>query len=164
MRPSRCVTAARAASVCFSRSPKLWLGLLSTTTTATEGSASRSSLVSDGLASASAAKASATARTSAPRLLITISSSAATVATAIAAHSTSLGTSGEKVIPKPKGLPSFSCLSVVSARGQPGICSTRRSAGVYCDRPPARTDDSIRRTLYCPSRSSSAGICTWSAL
>ena len=29
MRPSRCVTAARAASVCFSRSPKFWLGLLS---------------------------------------------------------------------------------------------------------------------------------------
>ena len=67
MRPSRWVTAARAASVCFSRSPKFWLGLLSTTTTATEGSASRSSRVSDGFASASATKASATVRRIAPR-------------------------------------------------------------------------------------------------
>jgi hypothetical protein len=58
-------------------------------------------LVSDGLASASATKPSAIARSHAPRLLITISSSAASVAAAIAAHSTSLGTSGEKVIPKP---------------------------------------------------------------
>ncbi len=103
MRPSRCVTAARAASVCFSRSPKFWLGLLSTTTTATEGSASRSSRVSDGLASASAANASASARMIEPRLRIASSSSAATIATPIAAHRISLGTSGEKVIPKPKG-------------------------------------------------------------
>ena len=101
MRLSRCVTAARAASVCFSRSPKLWLGLLSITTTATEGSASRSSRVSDGLASASAPKASATARIHAPRLLITSSSVPTIAATAIAAHRISLGTSGANVIPKP---------------------------------------------------------------
>ena len=62
------VSAARAASVCFARSPKFWLGLLSTTTTATEVSGSRSSRVSDGLASASTSSASASARTSAPRL------------------------------------------------------------------------------------------------
>src|SRR6187549_1564121 len=102
MRPSRCVIAARASSVCFCRSPKFWLGLLSTTTTATDGRDSRSSFVSDGLASASAAKASAIARTNAPRLLITMSSTAAMVATASAAHSTWLGTSGENAIPKPK--------------------------------------------------------------
>ena len=43
----------RAASVCALRSPKFWLGLLSTMTAATEGIGSRSSRVSDGLASAS---------------------------------------------------------------------------------------------------------------
>ena len=41
------------------RSPNSWLGLLSTTTTATEVSGSRSSRVSDGLASASTNSASA---------------------------------------------------------------------------------------------------------
>ena len=37
MRPSRSTNAARTASVCLLRSPKSWLGLLSTTTTATRG-------------------------------------------------------------------------------------------------------------------------------
>ena len=65
---SRSTTAARAASVCCVRSPKLWLGLLSTTTTATELSGSRCSRVSDGLASASTISASASVRIAAPRL------------------------------------------------------------------------------------------------
>ena len=76
MRPSRSASAARAASVCLVRSPKSWLGLLSTTTAATEVSGSRSSRVSEGLASASTNSASATARTQAPRLRASNSSSA----------------------------------------------------------------------------------------
>ena len=52
---------ARAVSVCFVRSPKFWLGLLSTTTATTEDSGSRSSRVNDGLASASTIMASASA-------------------------------------------------------------------------------------------------------
>ena len=50
------------------RSPKFWLGLLSTTTATTEDSGSRSSRVNDGLASASTIIASASARINAPRL------------------------------------------------------------------------------------------------
>ena len=59
MRPSRSATALRASSVCCVRLPKFWLGLLSTTTTATELSGWRSSRVSDGLESASTISASA---------------------------------------------------------------------------------------------------------
>ena len=47
--PSRSASAARAASVCAVRSPKFWLGLLSTTIAATEVSGSRSSRVNDGI-------------------------------------------------------------------------------------------------------------------
>ena len=68
MRPSRSASSARAVSVCFGRSPKFWLGLLSTTTATTEDSGSRSSRVNDGLASASTISASASARTAQPRL------------------------------------------------------------------------------------------------
>ena len=88
MRPSRSASAARAASVCFARSPKFWLGLLSTTTTATEVSGSRSSRVSDGLASASTNSASAMVRTKAPRLRPNTISSEITNAAAAAAHRT----------------------------------------------------------------------------
>ena len=88
MRPRRSASAARAASVCFSRSPNSWLGLLSTTTTATEVSGSRSSRVSDGLASASTNSASAMVRTKAPRVRPNTISSEITNATAAAAHRT----------------------------------------------------------------------------
>ena len=74
MRLSRSMRAARAASVCCVRSPKFWLGLLSTMTAATEGIGSRSSRVSEGLASASTISASASARSGAPRLRATSSS------------------------------------------------------------------------------------------
>ena len=63
MRPSRSISAARAASVCCWRSPKFWLGLLSTTTAATEVSGSRSSRVKEGFASASTISNSAMVRT-----------------------------------------------------------------------------------------------------
>src|SRR5580693_2660657 len=98
--PKRSTTAARAASVCWVRSPKLWLGLLSTTTTATEESGSRSSRVSDGLASASTTSASASARIVAPRLRDTNSNSASTTAAATAAHNTGSATSGANAIPR----------------------------------------------------------------
>ena len=88
MRASRSCSAARAASVCCVRSPKPWLGLLSTMTTSTEVSGSRSSRVSDGLASASTMQASAAMRIAAPRLRTKISSPAITSATASAIHST----------------------------------------------------------------------------
>jgi hypothetical protein len=68
------------------RSPKFWLGLLSTTTTATEESGSRSSRVSDGLASARTISASPSARMVAPRLRETNSNKDNTTATAIAAQ------------------------------------------------------------------------------
>src|SRR5258706_2594795 len=87
-------------SVCAARSPKFWLGLLSTTTTATEESGSRSSRVSDGLPSASTSSASAPARMSAPRLRETSISAAMAAAIAAAAHTYSIGMSGEKLIPK----------------------------------------------------------------
>src|SRR6202035_1036423 len=90
---SRSTTAVRAASVCCVRSPKFWLGLLSTTTTATEESGSRSSRVSDGLPSASA-------RIVAPRLRDTNSNSARITAAAMAAHNTGSATSGANAIPR----------------------------------------------------------------
>src|SRR3984893_7339362 len=98
--PSRSTTAARAASVCCVRSPKFWLGLLSTTTTATEESGSRSSRVSDGLASASTTSASASARIVAPRLRDTNSNSARMTAAAMAAHNMGSATSGANAIPR----------------------------------------------------------------
>ena len=49
MRLSLSVRATRAASVCWARSPKFWLGLLSTMTAATDGIGSRSSRVSEGI-------------------------------------------------------------------------------------------------------------------
>ena len=88
MRPSRSASSARAVSVCFRRSPKFWLGLLSTTTATTEDSGSRSSRVNDGLASASTIMASASARTAQPRLRAKASSATSTIASATAAHST----------------------------------------------------------------------------
>src|SRR3984957_15785488 len=98
--PSRSTTAARAASVCCVRSPKLWLGLLSITTTATEESGSRSSRVSDGLASASTTSASASARIVAPRLRDTNSNNTSTTAAATAVHNTGSATSGANAIPR----------------------------------------------------------------
>ena len=74
MRLSRSTSVARAASVCALRSPKFWLGLLSTMTAATEGIGSRSSRVNEGLASASTISASASARIGAPRLRASSSS------------------------------------------------------------------------------------------
>src|SRR6478736_7058530 len=100
MRRSRSSTAARASSVCRVRSPKFWLGLLSTTTTATALSGSRSSRVSDGLASASAMSSSATTRIAPPRLRETIKSSASTTAAAIAAHNIWSGTRGAQATPR----------------------------------------------------------------
>ena len=82
IRPRRSISAARAASVCCWRSPKFWLGLLSTTTAATEVSGSRSSRVKDGLASASTIKRRAMVRTTAPRLRPNRSSAATISATA----------------------------------------------------------------------------------
>ncbi len=99
MRDNRSVTAARAASVWAARSPKFWLGLLSTTTTATEVRGSRSSRVSDGLASASTISASAPARIRAPRLRVSASNAATTAATAAAAQTNSIETRGEKLMP-----------------------------------------------------------------
>ena len=89
MRLSRSTSVARAASVCAVRSPKFWLGLLSTMTAATEGIGSRSSRVSDGLASASTISASAMARSGAPRLrAIEQQWPRSATATANAAHTT----------------------------------------------------------------------------
>ena len=88
MRPSRSANCARAVSVWAWRSPKPWLGLLSTTTVTTDDSGSRSSRVNDGLASASTIKSSAVARTKAPRLRTDSSSAPSTSATASAAQST----------------------------------------------------------------------------
>ena len=102
------------------RLPKFWLGLLSTTTAATEDSGSRSSRVKDGLASASSTSASAATRTAAPRERPSSSSAEITTIAASAIHSTIVGTRGVNAIP-------------------------------YC-------------MDYCPSRSISAGTCTWSAL
>src|SRR6266849_1075834 len=101
MRLSRCTRAASEDSVCAVRSPKLWLGLLSITTAATEGRGSRSSRVSDGLASAATRSTSAIVRISAPRVRLANSSSAITATAAMPAHITTSGTSGEKVRPKP---------------------------------------------------------------
>src|SRR6476646_5884093 len=70
MRRSRSSTAARASSVCRVRSPKFWLRLLSTTTTAP------------------------------PRLRETIKSSASTTAAAIAAHNIWSGTRGVQATPR----------------------------------------------------------------
>ena len=100
MRFSRPTIAARAASVCCARSPKFWLGLLSTTTTATEDSGSRSSRVSEGLASASTISASASERTTAPWLRETNSSSDRITAAATAAQRTCIPTSGANATPK----------------------------------------------------------------
>ena len=97
---SRSTTAARAASVCWVRSPKLWLGLLSTTTTATEFSGSRCSRVSDGLASASTIKASASVRIAAPRLRDTKSSTENRHAAAIAAHNSGALMRGANATPR----------------------------------------------------------------
>ena len=88
IRPSRSISAARAVSVCCRRSPKFWLGLLSTTTTATEVSGSRSSRVKEGFASASTISSSAIVRTTAPRLRAKNSSPATISATARPAHTT----------------------------------------------------------------------------
>ena len=87
-RPSRSASWARTASVCCVRSLKSWLGLLSTTTTATDVSGSRSSRVIEGLASASTNNASAMARASAPRLRPNTTRSDTANATATAAHTT----------------------------------------------------------------------------
>jgi hypothetical protein len=99
MRDRRWATAARAASAWVVRSPNDWLGLLSTTTTATDVSGSRSSRVSDGLASASTSSASAAMRTATPRLRANTSSAATTAAIAAAAHTKATGTRGEKLMP-----------------------------------------------------------------
>src|ERR1700722_3705775 len=100
MRPKRATIAARASSVCRARSPKFWLGLLSTTTTATELSGSRSSRVNDGLASASTISASPSARMVAPRLRDTNSSNDRTAAAAIAAQRIWALTSGANATPR----------------------------------------------------------------
>src|SRR5229473_485146 len=100
MRASRCASAARTASVCASRSPNPWLGLLSMITTATEDSGWRSSRVKEGLASASASNARPAMRSGAPRLRMKTRSPATNVTAAKAAHSTSTGTSGANAIPK----------------------------------------------------------------
>ena len=100
MRLRRLTMAARAASVCCARWPKFWLGLLSTTTTATEDSGSRSSRVSEGLASASTINASARERRTAPWLRETNNSNAKPTAAATPAHSSGIPTSGANATPK----------------------------------------------------------------
>ena len=124
--PLICLRLSTSASLAFSvslvRSPNFWLGLLSTTTTATEDSGSRSSRVNEGLASASRISASAVTRIAAPRARPSSSSAAITTMAASASHSTREGTRGVNAMP-------------------------------YCILRP-----------YCPSRSISAGACTWSAL
>src|SRR5271154_3038291 len=100
MRLKRLTMAARASSVWRMRSPKFWLGLLSTTTTATELSGSRSSRVSEGLASASTMSAMPTARIAAPGLRDTKSSKVRTQAAANAAQRIWTLTRGANATPK----------------------------------------------------------------
>ena len=88
MRLSAFSMASAACTVCFSRSPKFWLGLLSTMTAATDGIGSRSSRVSDGLASARIIRPMAMARTTAPRPRVNSSSTEMTMATPNAVHTT----------------------------------------------------------------------------
>ena len=88
MRLSRSTKAARAACVCALRSPKSWLGLLSTMTATTEGIGSRSSRVKEGLASASTISPSASARIAAPRLRASSSMTEISAAAPKAAHTT----------------------------------------------------------------------------
>jgi hypothetical protein len=88
MRLSRSTSVARAASVWALRSPKSWLGLLSTMTAATEGIGSRSSRVSEGLASASTINPSATARMAAPWLRASSSTTEISKLAPKAAHTT----------------------------------------------------------------------------
>ena len=85
---SRSTSALRTSSVCLLRSPKSWLGLLSTMTAATEGIGSRSSRVKDGLASASTIRPSAMARSTAPRLRASNSSTEITTDAPKAAQTT----------------------------------------------------------------------------
>src|SRR5579863_5317071 len=100
MRCSRSTRAARACSACWLRSPKFWLGLLSTITTATKDNGCRSSRVSDGLASASTMSASASARNAAPRLRARNSASTRITTAAMAAHKMGAPTSGANATPK----------------------------------------------------------------
>ena len=97
---NRSTTASRAASVCAVRSPKFWLGLLSTMTTATELNGSRCSRVSDGLASASTTSASASVRIAAPRLREMKSSEENRHAAAIAAHNSAALMRGANATPR----------------------------------------------------------------
>ncbi len=96
---SRSTRASRACSVCLARSPKFWLGLLSTTTAATDDSGSRSSRVNEGLASASRISANAATRIAAPRARASSSTTAITTMAASPIQSTSEGTSGAKAMP-----------------------------------------------------------------
>ncbi len=151
MRCRRWVIAARAASVCAARSPKFWLGLLSTTTTATEDSGSRSSRVSDGLARARTSSARAPVRISAPRLRDTSSSAAMAAASAAAAHTYSTGMKGEKLIPKfTRAAPVLPCSLPSPA---PQVFPAPREEASSLPAPAS----AYRH--HCPSRSSRAG--TW---
>ena len=96
---SSLTSASCASAVSLVRWPKFWLGLLSTTTTATDDSGSRSSRVNDGLASASTISASAATRTAAPRERPSSSNAAITAMAASASQSTSEGTSGVNAMP-----------------------------------------------------------------
>src|SRR5258706_16021709 len=92
-------SASCACAVSRVREPKFWLGLLSTTTAATDDNGSRSSRVNDGLASASRMSASAVTRTAAPRARPNSSNPAITTMAAAASQSTSEGTSGVNAMP-----------------------------------------------------------------
>ena len=92
-------SASRARSVCLARSPKLWLGLLSTMTAATEESGSRASRVKEGLASASRIMASAAARHNAPRARRSSETATMTSVAASPSHSTNMGTRGVNAMP-----------------------------------------------------------------
>ena len=186
MRCRRWVTAARAASVWAARSPKFWLGLLSTTTTATEESGSRSSRVSDGFASASTSSARAAVRSRAPRLRETSIRRAIAAATAAAAHTYSVGMRGAKLIPKftpvllfcrrqacaravscPRLLAPAGSVPSPACGGGLGRGLLPQTQGLWpMPRPPLQLSPASggESPSYCPSRSSSAGTWTWSAL
>src|SRR6478752_720038 len=86
-------------AVSWLRVPKFWLGLLSTTTAATEDNGSRSSRVNEGLTSASRISASAVTRTAAPRERPNSSRADIITIAASAIHSTSVGTRGVNAMP-----------------------------------------------------------------
>ena len=118
-----------------SRSPKFWLGLLSTTTATTEGSGSRSSRVSDGLASASTSRRAQRAHGQAPRLRTTTSSSRRTTATRERAHHSDdrWAPAARRSMPKPNSSAPTAPASRAAPACAPGRpCSCRSACTSRC--------------------------------